>query len=176
MPLPAKMLAGGIAGVIGTSIIFPIDMVKTRLQNQTAAAARYSGPLDCARKIVAAEGAGGLYRGLKPNLIGVSPEKALKLSVNDLLRESFTRANGDGRIRLWQEVAAGGSAGLIQVAATNPMEIVKLRMQLQGETPGAPRLSAADTIRCVRARARVGVWTGAGRLSGRRVPSWAWCS
>jgi hypothetical protein len=46
--------------------------------------------LDCARKIIAAEGIGGLYRyylhvqtmanhqsGLLPNLIGVSPEKAI---------------------------------------------------------------------------------------------------
>ena len=46
-----------------------------------------AGPIDCFRKIVATEGTAGLYRGIKPNLIGVTPEKALKLSVNDLLRE-----------------------------------------------------------------------------------------
>jgi hypothetical protein len=51
------------------------------------AAALAAGPVDCFRKIVATEGTAGLYRGLKPNLIGVTPEKALKLSVNDLLRE-----------------------------------------------------------------------------------------
>lgn len=32
-------------------------------------------------------GVSGLYSGLKPNLIGVFPEKALKLSVNDTVRE-----------------------------------------------------------------------------------------
>jgi hypothetical protein len=53
-------------------------MVKTRLQNQTVGPGgtwRYSGPIDCARKIIAAEGVKGLYMGLKPNLIGVAPEK-----------------------------------------------------------------------------------------------------
>lgn len=80
------------------------------------------------------EGYGGLYRGLKPNLLGVTPEKALKLTVNDVLRERFTRGNGTGKIKLWQEMASGAFAGFIQVAATNPMEIVKLRMQLQGES------------------------------------------
>lgn len=122
--------------------------------------------MDCFKKIVAAEGTSGLYRGLKPNLIGVTPEKALKLSVNDLLRERFTAGNGDGKIKLWQEIASGGSAGLIQVAATNPMEIVKLRMQLQGEG-GGPKLSAADTIKQLGLR---GLYRGTAACWLRDVP------
>ena len=30
----AKLAVGGVAGAIGTCAIFPIDMVKTQLQNQ----------------------------------------------------------------------------------------------------------------------------------------------
>ena len=52
-------------------------MVKTRLQ---ASASKYSGPIDCFRKIISTEGGPrALYRGLTANLIGVSPEKAIKL-------------------------------------------------------------------------------------------------
>ena len=141
MPLPAKLVVGGLAGVLGTSIVFPLDMVKTRMQNMRAAPAGaaplYEGPVDCFRKIVRLEGARGLYRGLRPNLIGVTPEKAIKLAINDVAREHFTERNGDGRIRLWQEMLSGALAGFFQVAATNPMEIVKLRMQLQGEAAAA---------------------------------------
>ena len=50
--------------------------------------------------------------------MGVFPEKSLKLSVNDTCREAFTRSNGDGKIRVWQEVASGGTAGFFQVAVT----------------------------------------------------------
>ncbi|KAK6309402.1 hypothetical protein J4Q44_G00208650 [Coregonus suidteri] len=32
--LPAKLINGGIAGLIGVSCVFPIDLAKTRLQNQ----------------------------------------------------------------------------------------------------------------------------------------------
>lgn len=40
--------------------------------------------------MLAREGFLGLYRGLLPQLVGVAPEKAIKLAVNDLLREMFT--------------------------------------------------------------------------------------
>lgn len=32
--LPAKLINGGIAGLIGVTCVFPIDLAKTRLQNQ----------------------------------------------------------------------------------------------------------------------------------------------
>ena len=35
----------------------------------------YSGMLDAIGKIVRAEGAAGLYKGLVPNLVGIVPEK-----------------------------------------------------------------------------------------------------
>ena len=87
--------------------------------------ALYAGPIDCFRQIVRKEGVAGLYRGLRPNLIGVMPEKSLKLTVNDVCREAFTESNGPGGgIRLHQEMISGATAGFVQVAATNPMEIV----------------------------------------------------
>ncbi len=52
-------------------------MIKTRLQ---ASNKQYSGPVDVFRKIMANEGGvRGFYKGLAPNLVGVTPEKAIKL-------------------------------------------------------------------------------------------------
>lgn len=174
VPLEQKLVVGGLAGVLGTSIVFPLDFVKTRLQNQKAGAARYAGPVDVVRKVVAAEGVGGLYAGLRPNLVGVAPEKALKLAVNDTLRERFTAANGDGRIALWQEIAAGGTAGFVQVAATNPMEIVKLRLQLASEGGAAAGAAgarpAATVASVVRELGVTGLYKGTPATWLRDVP------
>ena len=77
LPIPVKLTVGALAGAFGTSCIFPIDMIKTRLQ---ASNGLYKGPIDVARKIFTTEGGIlGFYKGLAANLVGVTPEKAIKL-------------------------------------------------------------------------------------------------
>ena len=73
LPLPMKLVVGAVAGAVGTSGIFPIDMVKTRLQ-ASSGASKYSGPINCFQTIVRTEGGyRALYRGLNANLVGVIP-------------------------------------------------------------------------------------------------------
>ncbi|KAJ3199717.1 hypothetical protein HK099_003042 [Clydaea vesicula] len=113
-----------------------MDIVKTRLQNQTSN--QYNGIIDCFKKIVKIDGFKGLYRGLAPNLIGIIPEKAIKLAVNDYTREYLRHSNNknnnlnltDSELPLHYGMLAGATAGTCQVIATNPMEIVKIRLQL----------------------------------------------
>lgn len=57
-------------------------------------------------QVIRHEGVLGLYRGLLPQLAGVAPEKAIKLTVNDFVRDKFT--DKSGQIALWSEVLAGG--------------------------------------------------------------------
>ncbi|KAJ2054849.1 mitochondrial aspartate-glutamate transporter agc1 [Coemansia sp. S2] len=132
--LLAKLGNGAVAGVTGVSIIFPLDMVKTRLQNQKPVNGRlpYTGGIDCFRQIVGKEGVRGLYRGLVPNLAGVTPEKAIKLAVNDIMRGILAERIGTtpDRLPVAYGALAGATAGLCQFVATNPMEIVKIRMQV----------------------------------------------
>jgi len=73
----------------------------------------------------------GLYRGLGSNLVGIVPEKAIKLAVNDYAREWLGNGDGEG-LGSGLGMVAGATAGFCQVVATNPMEIVKIRMQLGG--------------------------------------------
>ena len=73
------------------------------------------------------EGIGALYNGIAAQCLGVGPEKAIKLTMNDLIRDIFRE---DGEVALPYEILAGGTAGGCQVLFTNPLEIVKIRMQL----------------------------------------------
>lgn len=70
----------------------------------------YRNSIDCFKKVIRHEGLLGLYRGLVPQLLGVAPEKAIKLTVNDLVRDKFF--DKQGNIPGWAEVLAGGCVSL----------------------------------------------------------------
>ena len=70
----------------------------------------YRNSADCFKKVVRHEGLMGLYKGLTVQLIGVAPEKAIKLTVNDLVRDKFNQYNGS--LPLWGEVLAGGMVSM----------------------------------------------------------------
>jgi hypothetical protein len=94
----SKLMSGAVAGVMGyvgagekrlrtlahtplsTSLIFPLDFVKTH--GQASGISMWK----CFGETVAKSGYKGLYSGLKSNLLGVFPEKAIKLAMNDLTR------------------------------------------------------------------------------------------
>ena len=95
---------------IGAFAVYPIDLVKTRMQNQRSKAfvgeVMYRNSFDCFKKVVRHEGFLGLYKGLSVQLIGVAPEKAIKLTVNDLARDKIMQYNGS--LPLIGEIFAGG--------------------------------------------------------------------
>uniref|UniRef100_A0A667Z982 Solute carrier family 25 member 13 n=1 Tax=Myripristis murdjan TaxID=586833 RepID=A0A667Z982_9TELE len=145
-----RFTLGSVAGAVGATAVYPIDLVKTRMQNQRTSGSlvgelMYKNSFDCFKKVVRYEGFFGLYRGLVPQLLGVAPEKAIKLTVNDFVRGK-TRQK-DGTVPLAAEILAGGCAGGSQVIFTNPLEIVKIRLQVAGEITTGPRVSALSVIR-----------------------------
>jgi len=99
---------------VGATAVYPIDLVKTRMQNQRSGPIigelAYRNSIDCFKKVIRHEGLLGLYRGLVPQLLGVAPEKAIKLTVNDLVRDKFF--DKQGNIPGWAEVLAGACVSL----------------------------------------------------------------
>uniref|UniRef100_A0A8D3DZ84 Solute carrier family 25 member 22a n=1 Tax=Scophthalmus maximus TaxID=52904 RepID=A0A8D3DZ84_SCOMX len=127
--LPAKLINGGIAGLIGVTCVFPIDLAKTRLQNQQNGSRLYTSMSDCLIKTIRSEGYFGMYRGAAVNLTLVTPEKAIKLAANDFFRHHLSK---DGKLTLIKEMLAGCGAGTCQVIVTTPMEMLKIQLQDAG--------------------------------------------
>ncbi|KAI8119802.1 Calcium-binding mitochondrial carrier protein Aralar1 [Lucilia cuprina] len=164
-----RFTLGSLAGAVGATVVYPIDLVKTRMQNQRTGSyigeVAYRNSWDCFKKVIRHEGVMGLYRGLLPQLMGVAPEKAIKLTVNDLVRDKCT--DKQGQIPLWSEILAGGCAGASQVVFTNPLEIVKIRLQVAGEIAGGSKVRALSVVRDL---GLFGLYKGARACLLRDVP------
>uniref|UniRef100_A0A3B4GY58 Solute carrier family 25 member 13 n=1 Tax=Pundamilia nyererei TaxID=303518 RepID=A0A3B4GY58_9CICH len=135
-----RFALGSVAGAVGATAVYPIDLVKTRMQNQRSSGSlvgelMYKNSFDCFKKVVRYEGFFGLYRG----------QHTCREHVNDFVRGK-TRQK-DGTVPLAAEILAGGCAGGSQVIFTNPLEIVKIRLQVAGEITTGPRVSALSVIR-----------------------------
>lgn len=137
----AKLLNGAIAGVVGVTCTFPLDLAKTRLQDQRnlGAQKQYKHLVDCLWKVARAEGVRGLYKGMGVNLLLINPEKAIKLAVNDQVRQMY----GGKRhtLPLSKEMIAGAAAGFCQVIVTTPMEMLKIQLQMAGTQTSGPRVA-----------------------------------
>ena len=66
----------------------------------------YRNSFDCFKKVIRHEGLLGLYKGLTVQLLGVAPEKAIKLTVNDFSRDKFMQSYG--YLPLHGEIISGG--------------------------------------------------------------------
>ncbi|KAK1863430.1 hypothetical protein I4F81_005986 [Pyropia yezoensis] len=117
-------------------------VLKTAVQN----AARPTTIVAAARKVVRKQGLRGLYRGLPPALVGVAPEKAIKLSMNDFFRSRLADPD-TGVVSLASSVLAGAGAGLCQVVATCPMEMLMITMMTRATEDGRKPKSLTHLVR-----------------------------
>ena len=83
---------GASSGAFGASIVYPLNVLRTRLQTQGTVMHRetYTGIVDVARKTVQREGYRGLYKGITPNLLKVAPA----LSITWMVYEKSKRVLG----------------------------------------------------------------------------------
>ena len=66
--------------------------------------------------------------------------------MNDFVRDKILEAN-HGHISLQQEMVAGACSGLTNVVFTNPLEIVKIRLQVAGTYSTLHTESASNVLR-----------------------------
>ncbi|KAK3292498.1 mitochondrial carrier domain-containing protein [Chaetomium fimeti] len=133
-PLPFRytFMAGAIAGVSEILVMYPLDVVKTRVQLQTGTgggADSYNGMLDCFRKIIRNEGFSRLYRGITAPILMEAPKRATKFAANDKWGKFYRDMFGQQTMTQSLSVLTGASAGATESFVVVPFELVKIRLQ-----------------------------------------------
>ncbi|CEH14786.1 carnitine acyl carnitine carrier [Ceraceosorus bombacis] len=130
-----SFLSGGFGGVSAVLVGHPFDLTKTRLQ--TAAEGTYTGGLDVVRKTIKADGVKGMYRGMGPPLVGVTPIFAISFFSYDLGKKivyGLTPDRKDPKLGLGELAFAGFFSAVPTTLVAGPAERVKVLLQLQGQS------------------------------------------
>ncbi|KAL8470759.1 hypothetical protein ACS0TY_033359 [Phlomoides rotata] len=129
--------AGAAAGAIAATFVCPLDVIKTRLQvhgpPDMHSGRRGSVILVSLQNIVRNEGLKGLYRGLTPTLTALLPNWAVYFTVYGHLKEILhTYEGSQDQLTISSNMVAAAGAGAATAAVTNPLWVVKTRLQTQG--------------------------------------------
>ena len=146
-----NLLAGSIAGAIGAFGVLPIDTTKTRVQSCKLKIPSY----EVIKTIYKLNGIKGFYKGATTQVLFVAPEKAIKFTTNDYMLKHVTD----------NKIAAGMCAGLSQVIVTNPMEILKIQMQMNNINQHYTIFDAVKRIGGIK-----NIYKGAGICAMRDIP------
>lgn len=145
-------VSGASAGAIAATIMSPLDVIKTRLQVYgLPEAPRNKGGVivTSLQTILKNEGLRGLYRGLSPTVAALLPNWAVYFAVYGQLKELLdSHVDGNGHLTFGANMIAASGAGAATAITTNPLWVVKTRLQTQGMRVGVvPYTSIASALR-----------------------------
>lgn len=169
--LPAKsfhhFVAGGLGGMCGAIVTSPFDVVKTRLQSSlfrekhtsvgvvgggVAALPQRSGGLlwnfvetgHILRDIYRDESPRALFKGLGPTLVGVIPARSINFYTYGNGKQIIANYFNHGQENSYVHLAAAAVAGVVTGTATNPIWVVKTRLQLTASERRHPSITSTN--------------------------------
>jgi len=127
-------VSGAVAGIGCCLILSPVELIKSRLQIQLTENARYGGPIDCVKSILAEGGIRGIYRGLFATFVRDIPGFALYFGSYEGLKRTFSPTGKSKDIPISHLLLSGGLAGSLCWTVIYPADIIKTRLQTDDST------------------------------------------
>lgn len=131
------LLAGALAGSIAVCALQPFDVIKTRMQVQDGIARglpEYKGFNHAVRIIWSTEGYRGFFSGLAPALIGSGVSWGAYFYIYESLKQYYERQQGRKQLSPLWNLTSAAQAGAAVCLFTNPIWLLKTRLQLQVST------------------------------------------
>ncbi|XP_020083873.1 mitochondrial carnitine/acylcarnitine carrier-like protein [Ananas comosus] len=179
-----QAVCGAGAGVAVSFLACPTELIKCRLQAQSAladsasssGAVKYKGPMDVARHVLKSEGGlRGLFKGLVPTLAREVPGNAAAFGVYQAFKQYFAGGPDTSNLGSGSLLVAGGLAGASFWLAVYPTDVVKSVIQVDdyrnpkysGTIDAFKKIYASEGIK--------GLYRGFGPAMVRSVPANAAC-
>jgi solute carrier family 25 (mitochondrial oxoglutarate transporter), member 11 len=156
---------GGLSGMVATTCIQPIDMIKVRLQlaGEGTAGGPKPTPLSVTREVIAQGKVMDLYTGLSAGLLRQAVYTTARLGFFDTFMKSLSaRAEAKERkVTFYERAGSGLAAGGLAAMVGNPADLALIRMQSDGLKPKAERAnynSVIDALMRIARNEGIGAW------------------
>uniref|UniRef100_A0A7N0UXA3 Folate transporter 1, chloroplastic n=1 Tax=Kalanchoe fedtschenkoi TaxID=63787 RepID=A0A7N0UXA3_KALFE len=144
--------AGAVSGFTTVALMHPLDVVRTRFQVNDGRATHvptYKNTAQAVYTIARTEGLRGLYAGFYPAVIGSTVSWGLYFFFYSRAKERYLK-NREEKLTPGLHLVSAAEAGALVSLCTNPIWLVKTRLQLQ--TPlhqTRPYLGLHDAFRTI---------------------------
>jgi len=128
---------GGVSGAIAKTVTAPIERVKLLIQTQDAnpliksgQVKRYTGIVDCFKRVNAEQGLAAFWRGNFTNILRYFPTQAFNFAFKDTFKTMFPKADPKtefGKFFLIN-MASGGLAGAGSLCVVYPLDYARTRL------------------------------------------------
>lgn len=143
------LVAGGCASLVGQTIIVPFDVLSQHLMmigtvskenkiafnplgvNSNPDRSKLALTIDVARKIFNVDGISGFYRGYWASLAAYVPNSALWWGFYHFYQDELLKVIPTSVSHLFIQTIAGTMGGFTTTIITNPLDIVRARLQVQ---------------------------------------------
>ncbi|KMZ66464.1 Mitochondrial carnitine/acylcarnitine carrier-like protein [Zostera marina] len=181
LSISQQFVAGAGAGVAVSFLACPTELIKCRLQAQSAMGGsstmvKYGGPMDVAKHVMKSEGGiRGLYKGLVPTFGREIPGNALMFGVYEAVKQFLAGGKDTSKLGRGSLILAGGVGGAAFWGIVYPTDVVKSVLQVDNFQN--PKYSGSiNAFRKILSSEGVkGLYKGFGPAMGRSVPANAAC-
>ncbi|KDO21890.1 hypothetical protein SPRG_12392 [Saprolegnia parasitica CBS 223.65] len=140
-------VAGIVAGGFSTAVLYPLDLVKVRYQVHEQSPRAYKSLLHAFTSLVKGPGASAwhwraMYQGMSPALYGTTMSWGLYFYFYEQAKTMYSTSSLPPSIG---HFLSGIQAGVMCVPLTNPIWLIKVRMQVQGTA--VPYKNVADAFK-----------------------------
>ncbi|KAG3114458.1 hypothetical protein PI124_g6370 [Phytophthora idaei] len=178
--------AGMTAEALSCVLWVPIDVIKERMQVQeqpsgASGAARkiyYRNTLDAVQTIARTERLAGLYKGYTATLLSFGPFSALYFMFYEKAKAFAQKRLDAEELPAQYTLASAAVAGATASFLTNPLDLIKLRLQVQRAyasegTPASYRGIVDGLTQVIRMEGVLALYKGAGARVAFHAPSTA---
>ena len=144
-----SLTSGGLARTVACVIVNPLELIRTKMQSQKMAFIDVRKALQVTFR---SEGTIGLWKGVTASLLRDVPFSAVYWPCYEYLRPS--------EYNFSQMSVAGAVAGSVAAAVTNPMDVIKTRIQIELGEKGVRMTNSKVVQEIIQSHGIKGLWTG----------------